>query len=80
MKYTSATLASATVNAVTAITFVLALIFRLEKVDVKKLHSVAKVIGTVITGMGAMVMTLYTGPAVHFVKSARGSNPPWKHL
>ncbi|GLT47090.1 hypothetical protein SLA2020_208100 [Shorea laevis] len=70
MKYTSATLASVTANAVPAITFVLALIFRLEKVNVKKLHSVAKVIGTVITALGAMVMTLYTGPAIHFVKSA----------
>ncbi|GMN51757.1 hypothetical protein TIFTF001_020907 [Ficus carica] len=34
----------------------------LETVNAKKKHSLAKVIGTVITVSGAMVMTLYKGP------------------
>ena len=38
------------------------MIIRLETVNVKKMHSLAKVIGTVITVSGAMVMTLYKGP------------------
>ncbi|GKV37674.1 hypothetical protein SLEP1_g45673 [Rubroshorea leprosula] len=70
MTYTSATMGATFVNMLPAVTFILAMIFRLEKVNVKKFHSVAKVIGTVITVMGAMVMTLYTGPAIHFIKSA----------
>lgn len=41
---------------------------RLEKVNLRKFHSVAKVIGTVITVSGAMVMTLYKGPAFQIIK------------
>jgi len=41
---------------------------RLETVNLRKLHSVAKVIGTAVTVTGAMVMTLYKGSALHFVK------------
>ncbi|BAT78627.1 hypothetical protein VIGAN_02133000 [Vigna angularis var. angularis] len=68
MKMTSTTFASATVNVLPAITFIMALIFRLEKVNLRKFHSLAKVIGTVITVSGAMVMTLYKGPAFQIIK------------
>lgn len=37
---------------------------RLEKVNVKKLHSQGKILGTLITVGGAMVMTLVNGPPV----------------
>ncbi|WCJ44626.1 nodulin MtN21 /EamA-like transporter family protein [Euphorbia peplus] len=69
MKYTSATFASASVNVLPAITFIMAIIFRLEKVNMKRIYDVAKVIGTGITVAGAMVMTLYKGPIIEFVKS-----------
>ncbi|KAI5355334.1 PREDICTED: WAT1-related [Prunus dulcis] len=68
MKYTSATFASAVVNVLPAITFIMAVFFRLESVNVKKLHSLAKVVGTVITVGGAMVMTLYKGPIVDIIR------------
>ncbi|OIV96672.1 hypothetical protein TanjilG_09214 [Lupinus angustifolius] len=68
MKMTSTTFASATINVLPAITFVMALIFRLEKVNFRKFHSVAKLIGTAITVSGAMVMTLYKGPAFRIIK------------
>ncbi|KAL1309906.1 hypothetical protein HN51_052639 [Arachis hypogaea] len=68
MKTTSTTFASATVNVLPAITFIMALIFRLESVNFKKFQSVAKVIGTAITVSGAMVMTLYKGPAFQLIK------------
>ncbi|KAK7373140.1 hypothetical protein VNO80_06538 [Phaseolus coccineus] len=68
MKNTSTTFASATVNVLPAITFIMALIFRLETVNLRKIHSVAKVIGTAVTVTGAMVMTLYKGSALQFVK------------
>ncbi|KAK9051861.1 hypothetical protein SSX86_028489 [Deinandra increscens subsp. villosa] len=64
MSITSATYASAIVNVLPALTFILALIFRMEKVNLKRIHSQAKVAGTVITVTGAMVMTLYKGPIV----------------
>uniref|UniRef100_A0A2C9U2C0 WAT1-related protein n=1 Tax=Manihot esculenta TaxID=3983 RepID=A0A2C9U2C0_MANES len=74
MKYTSATFASASVNVLPAITFILAIIFRLEKINVKKLHHVAKIVGTGITVAGAMVMTLYKGPIIDFLTSHGGNH------
>ncbi|KAI3817742.1 hypothetical protein L1987_11540 [Smallanthus sonchifolius] len=64
MKYTTATFAIAMCNVLPALTFVMAWIFRLEKVNVKKLHSQGKILGTVVTVGGAMVMTLVNGPLV----------------
>ncbi|GLU08502.1 hypothetical protein SLE2022_254100 [Rubroshorea leprosula] len=68
--HTSATMRATFANMLPAITFILMIIFRLEKVNVKKFHSVAKVVGTIITVMGAMLMTLYTGPTIKFNKFA----------
>ncbi|GER37748.1 nodulin MtN21 /EamA-like transporter family protein [Striga asiatica] len=73
MQYTSATFASATVNVLPAITFILAVIFRLEKIKLKKVHSLAKVTGTAITLTGAMLMTLYKGPVVDILWYSHGS-------
>lgn len=46
---------------------------RLETVNLKKIRSLAKVIGTAITVGGAMVMTLYKGPAIELIKAAHTS-------
>lgn len=64
MQYTSAAFASASVNMLPAITFIMAVIFRIEQVQIKKVPFQAKVIGTILTVTGAMVMTVYKGPAV----------------
>lgn len=74
MKYTSASFAAATVNVLPAITFIMAVICRLERVNIKKLHSQAKVIGTIVTVSGAMIMTFYKGPIVDFLRSRGGSH------
>lgn len=63
---TSAGFASALINILPAVTFVLALILRMEKVRMRSLHSQAKIAGTVLTVAGAVLMVLYHGPAVHF--------------
>ncbi|XP_071696987.1 WAT1-related protein At2g37460-like isoform X2 [Rutidosis leptorrhynchoides] len=62
MKATTATFAAAMCNILPAITFVMACIFRLEKLNLKSIRSQAKVIGTVTTVAGAMLMTLMKGP------------------
>ncbi|XP_058190081.1 WAT1-related protein At4g08300-like [Rhododendron vialii] len=74
MKYTSATYASATVNVLPALTFIMAIIFRLEKVNFKQKPSLAKVIGTAITLTGAMLMTLYKGPIVDILWYSKASS------
>ncbi|CAA0842231.1 WAT1-related protein [Striga hermonthica] len=61
MKYSSATFAAALCNLIPALTFLLAWIFRIEKVNFKSLHSHAKIMGTLVTVGGAMIMTLISG-------------------
>ncbi|KAG8382233.1 hypothetical protein BUALT_Bualt05G0055600 [Buddleja alternifolia] len=63
MKYTTATFTTSMCNIVPAITFLLAWVLRLERVNIKRLHSQAKIMGTLVTLGGAMIMTLVNGPA-----------------
>ncbi|KAJ0714611.1 putative EamA domain-containing protein [Helianthus annuus] len=64
MKATTATFTAAMVNILPAITFVMACILRLEKLNLKGIRSQAKVVGTITTVAGAMVMTLMKGPII----------------
>ncbi|CAH2073765.1 unnamed protein product [Thlaspi arvense] len=64
LKYTSPTFSCAMSNMLPAMTFILAVIFRMEMLDVKKLWCQAKIAGTVVTVAGAMLMTIYKGPIV----------------
>ncbi|KAJ4867764.1 WAT1-related protein [Raphanus sativus] len=72
VKYSNPTLASAISNITPALTFILAIIFRMEKVNLKERSSVAKVMGTILSLVGALVVVLYHGPRV-FV----ASSPPY---
>ncbi|KAL8529354.1 hypothetical protein ACS0TY_006685 [Phlomoides rotata] len=90
LKLTSPTFSCAMRNMLPALTFIMAVIFRMEKVNIKKViyqdyntlifnytkvnncakrigTEGVKVIGTVITVAGAMLMTLYKGPLVEMV-------------
>jgi drug/metabolite transporter (DMT)-like permease len=67
LKFTSPTFSCAMSNMLPAMTFVMAVIFRMEKVNLKKARCVAKVVGTLVTVAGAMLMTLYKGRAVEMV-------------
>ncbi|KAE8689767.1 WAT1-related protein [Hibiscus syriacus] len=67
MKYTTATFATAMYNILPAITFVMAWILRLEKVNFRSIHSHGKVIGTLAMVAGATVMTLMKGRYACFV-------------
>lgn len=64
MKYTTATFAIAMCNILPALTFFMAWMFRLEKVNIRSLHSQGKIIGTLVTVGGAMVMTFVNGPPI----------------
>ncbi|KAJ1391352.1 EamA domain [Sesbania bispinosa] len=76
MKYTTATFAVAMTNILPAITFILACFLRLEKIKIKSIRSQAKVVGTVATVSGAMVMTLLKGPVLF---GSHGSNDLNQH-
>ncbi|XP_031117733.1 WAT1-related protein At2g39510-like [Ipomoea triloba] len=64
MRFATATFAVTMLNLVPAITFLLAWIFRLENVKIKRLHTQAKIVGTTSTIGGAMIMTLVKGPTI----------------
>ncbi|EEF33950.1 WAT1-related protein At2g39510 [Ricinus communis] len=61
MKYTTATFAATMCNILPAFAFIMAWILRLEKVNLKRVHSQAKLLGTIVTVGGAMIMTLVKG-------------------
>ncbi|XXG41306.1 hypothetical protein AAC387_Pa01g1796 [Persea americana] len=69
LKFTSPTFSCAMSNMLPAMTFVMAVICRMEKLDMKKVRCQAKVAGTLVTVAGAMFMTLYKGPIVEMVWS-----------
>ncbi|KAF7819161.1 WAT1-related protein [Senna tora] len=64
LKFTSPTYSCAISNMLPAMTFVMAFLCRMEKVDIRKVRCIAKVIGTVVTIAGAMLMTLYKGRVI----------------
>lgn len=76
MKATTATFAVSMCNVLPAITFVMACILRLELVNLKSIRSQAKVIGTITTVAGAMLMTLVKGPILElfWTKGRTNSN------
>ncbi|ONI07724.1 hypothetical protein PRUPE_5G135800 [Prunus persica] len=61
IQYTSATFACAFINMVPMITFIMALPFGLETVNLKCNSGRAKVIGTLVCIGGAFILTLYKG-------------------
>lgn len=64
INYSSPTLGTAMLNLVPAFTYVLAIIFRMEQVDWRRLSTVLKSIGTVVSISGAFIVTFYKGPSI----------------
>ncbi|XP_022993516.1 WAT1-related protein At2g39510-like isoform X2 [Cucurbita maxima] len=65
MKLTTATFAAALCNVLPAFAFLMAWACRLEKVNILKRGSQAKIKGTIVTVGGAMIMTFITGPMLN---------------
>lgn len=61
IRYTSATFSCAFINMVPVITFIMALPFGLETLNIRCKAGRAKMIGTVVCVGGAMLLTLYSG-------------------
>ncbi|KHN44251.1 Auxin-induced protein 5NG4 [Glycine soja] len=62
--YGSPTLATAMSDLIPAFTFILAIVFSMEKLDWKANSTQAKSIGTLVSIAGALIITLYKGQAV----------------
>ncbi|XP_056169354.1 WAT1-related protein At1g01070-like [Syzygium oleosum] len=75
----SPTLGSAISNLTPALTFILAILFRNEKVSLSRRSSQAKIIGTVMSISGASVITLYKGLPIIFNSKPSLSLYPLEH-
>ncbi|XP_024182762.2 WAT1-related protein At4g15540 isoform X2 [Rosa chinensis] len=62
--YSSPTLASAMSNLTPAFTFILAVIFRMERLSLRSTNTRAKVMGTIVSVSGALVVVLCKGPTI----------------
>ncbi|KAG0498519.1 hypothetical protein HPP92_003210 [Vanilla planifolia] len=67
IKLTSATFTAAMANLVPAVTFVLAIVFRLENLRINKRSGQAKLLGTLVGFFGAMVLTFFKGKELQFL-------------
>ncbi|XP_042492883.1 WAT1-related protein At1g43650-like [Macadamia integrifolia] len=67
LNYTTATFAAATTNLIPAITFIMAVLMRIESISVEHIYGVAKVLGTVTCVSGALIVALYKGPSIKFM-------------
>ncbi|KAG4958832.1 hypothetical protein AAZX31_13G056800 [Glycine max] len=64
IRYSSPTLSSAISNLTPAFTFMLAVICRMEKIAVKRRTTQAKILGSIISILGAFVVTFYKGQSI----------------
>ncbi|CAN6550681.1 unnamed protein product [Malus baccata var. baccata] len=64
INFSSPTLSTAMLNLIPAFTFVLAVIFRMERIDMRSFSSLAKTVGTIVSISGAFIVTLYKGPPI----------------
>ncbi|TYG93911.1 hypothetical protein ES288_A11G148700v1 [Gossypium darwinii] len=70
LKYTSPTFVATLFNTIPSWTFIIAVILRLEVVNVKNPRGMAKILGTLISLAGVTTITLYKGPAVQRLSAA----------
>ncbi|CDY63536.1 hypothetical protein HID58_071299 [Brassica napus] len=69
LKLTSPTFSGAVTNIMPALTFIISIICRMEKVDMRKVRFQAKVVGTLVIVVGAMLMILIKSPFINLLRS-----------
>ncbi|XP_050271324.1 WAT1-related protein At5g40230-like [Quercus robur] len=76
IEYSSPTLASAVSNLTPAFTFILAVIFRMEVLALRSSITQAKIMGTLVSISGALIVVFYEGPTIISIASQA---PPLPH-
>ncbi|KAJ4839276.1 hypothetical protein Tsubulata_050011 [Turnera subulata] len=74
VKLSSPTLSSAMANLAPIFTFLLAVIFGMEALNLRRWTSMAKVLGAIVAVTGALIVTLYQGPAILMPAPSSHSN------
>ncbi|GLT70420.1 hypothetical protein SLA2020_425010 [Shorea laevis] len=62
--YTSASLGSATINCIPVITFAFAVLLRMEKVNVRMMPGIVKLVGIALCMAGGVILAFYKGPGL----------------
>ncbi|XP_057722929.1 WAT1-related protein At4g15540-like [Arachis stenosperma] len=75
LEYTSPTLFSALSNLIPAFTFILAVFFRMEKISPKSWSTQAKILGSLVSILGALIVVLYKGPTLISASSSPHQSP-----
>ncbi|KAL5997038.1 hypothetical protein ACLOJK_007965 [Asimina triloba] len=70
LRDTSPSFVVSMVNTIPALTFVIAVIIRLESLDIRSTRGMAKIVGTLFSLAGVTTMTLYKGSAVKNIGTA----------
>ncbi|KAF5182542.1 Wat1-related protein [Thalictrum thalictroides] len=70
LKHSSPTITCALNNLLPAVTFIMAVPFKMETVGIKKIAGQAKVLGTIVCVTGAMIMSFYKGKLIEIGSSA----------
>nr|GMD18215.1 WAT1-related protein At3g28050-like [Ipomoea batatas] len=78
INYTSSSFASAMLNLIPGFTFLLAIICRMEKLDLGSSSTMAKCIGTIVSIVGAFIATLCKGPQI--LTNSTSSRTNFHHL
>ncbi|KAL2503728.1 WAT1-related protein [Abeliophyllum distichum] len=79
LNYVSATFAAAFTNTIPAITFILAVCFRMESLSIKQRHGMAKVLGSAIGISGALLCSFVRGPPMYAENKTKILNLSEKH-
>ncbi|XP_059631397.1 WAT1-related protein At1g43650-like isoform X2 [Cornus florida] len=80
LKYTTATYASASMNTIPAITFIMAVFSRMERISLRQWYGRAKVLGSMMVLSGAMVIILVKGPPIYSGTQKGASNASINHI
>ncbi|EEF30015.1 WAT1-related protein At4g08300 [Ricinus communis] len=70
LKYTNPTFVTSMTNAIPSMTFLFAVILRLEVINVRTPRGVAKIVGTLMSLAGALVLAFYKGPKMKSLQGA----------
>ncbi|PRQ25880.1 putative EamA domain-containing protein [Rosa chinensis] len=70
LKYTSSSFVTSIANTIPSLTFLIAVILRMEALDVRNPRGIAKLLGTLISLAGVITMTSYKGPAIQSFSGA----------
>ncbi|RZC24705.1 WAT1-related protein [Glycine soja] len=68
MNFKNILFAAAATNTVPAITFIMAVLIRMESISIKCVHGLAKILGSVLSLAGAITFSLVKGPHLGFMK------------